>query len=91
MGASTSALQQYTALRDSIVAEREELITRLRAIDEALGAMGLCGRDSYYGPRTPQRTLPQGRRPQSPGRLKITFQARDPRCRHGDGIPILHR
>jgi hypothetical protein len=49
---SLDPLKQYTTLRDSIVAEREELITRLRAIDEALGAMGLRGRDSYYGPRT---------------------------------------
>lgn len=47
------ALKQYVALRDSIVAEREEIITRLREIDEALSAMGLRGRDSYYGPRTP--------------------------------------
>jgi hypothetical protein len=47
------ALKQYVALRDSIFAEREQLITRLREIDEALGAMGLRGRDSYYGPRTP--------------------------------------
>src|SRR5688500_2569349 len=47
------ALKQYVSLRDAIFAEREQLITRLREIDEALGAMGLRGRDSYYGPRTP--------------------------------------
>ena len=47
------ALKQYVALRDAIFSEREQLITRLREIDEALGAMGLRGRDSYYGPRTP--------------------------------------
>lgn len=47
------ALKQYTQLRDAIFAEREQLIIRLREIDEALGAMGLRGRDSYYGPRTP--------------------------------------
>jgi hypothetical protein len=47
------ALKQYVALRDSIVTEREEIITRLREMDEALGAMGLRGKDSYYGPRTP--------------------------------------
>jgi hypothetical protein len=46
-------LKQYVALRDSIFAEREQLIARLREIDEALGSMGLPGRDSYYGPRTP--------------------------------------
>jgi hypothetical protein len=50
---NTDALKQYVALRDSIVAEREQIITRLREMDEALGAMGLRGRDSYYGPRTP--------------------------------------
>jgi len=44
------ALKQYVSLRDSIFSEREELITRLREIDEALGAMGLRGRDTYYGP-----------------------------------------
>ena len=49
----SDALKQYVALRDSIFAEREQLITRLREIDEALGAMGLRGRDAYYGPRTP--------------------------------------
>lgn len=47
------ALKQYVALRDAIFAEREQLITRLREMDEALGAMGLRGKDSYYGPRTP--------------------------------------
>lgn len=50
---SSDALKQYTALRDAIFAEREQLIVRLREIDEALGAMGLRGRDGYYGPRTP--------------------------------------
>jgi hypothetical protein len=49
----SDALKQYVSLRDSIFSEREQLITRLREIDEALGAMGLRGRDSYYGPRTP--------------------------------------
>src|SRR3954447_22541817 len=49
----SDALKRYVALRDSLFAEREQLITRLREIDEALGAMGLRGRDTYYGPRTP--------------------------------------
>jgi hypothetical protein len=49
---SSDALQQYSALRDAIFAEREQLITRLREIDQALGAMGLRGKESYYGPRT---------------------------------------
>jgi hypothetical protein len=53
MKTAPDALKQYVALRDSIFAEREELITRLREMDEALGAMGLRGKDSYYGPRTP--------------------------------------
>src|SRR3954464_8706635 len=53
MKINPDALQQYVSLRDSIVAEREEIITRLREMDEALGAMGLRGKDSYYGPRTP--------------------------------------
>jgi hypothetical protein len=48
----SDALKQYVSLRDSIFAEREALIVRLREIDEALGAMGLRGRDAYYGPRT---------------------------------------
>ena len=50
---SPDALKQYVALRDAIFAERENLIIRLREMDEALGAMGLRGKDSYYGPRTP--------------------------------------
>jgi hypothetical protein len=54
------ALKQYAALRDSIFAEREQLITRLREIDEALGAMGLRGKDSYYGPRTPTGRVRNG-------------------------------
>jgi hypothetical protein len=49
----SDALKQYVALRDAIFAEREQLIARLREIDEAIGAMGLRARDSYYGPRTP--------------------------------------
>lgn len=49
----TDALEQYVSLRDAIFAEREQLLKRLREVDEALGSMGLPGRDSYYGPRTP--------------------------------------
>jgi hypothetical protein len=49
----TDALRQYVSLRDSIFAQREQLIARLREIDEALGATGLRGSDAYYGPRTP--------------------------------------
>jgi hypothetical protein len=48
----SDALKQYVSLRDSIFAEREQLISRLREIDAALGAMGLRGGGSY-GPRTP--------------------------------------
>ena len=47
------ALKQYVSLRDAIFSEREQLIGRLREIDEALGAMGLRASDAYYGPRTP--------------------------------------
>jgi len=47
------ALKQYIALRDSIFAEREQVIARLREMDEALGSMILRGRASSYGPRTP--------------------------------------
>jgi hypothetical protein len=50
---STDALKEYVTLRDSIFAEREKLIIRLREMDEALGTMGLRGKDAYYGPRTP--------------------------------------
>src|SRR3954466_4379100 len=56
----SDALKQYVALRDSIFAEREQLIVRLRELDEALGAMGLRGRDSYYGPRTPTGRVRNG-------------------------------
>jgi len=49
----SDTLKQYISLRDSIIAEREQLITRLREIDEALGAMGVKSREAYYGPRTP--------------------------------------
>jgi hypothetical protein len=47
------ALKQYVSLRDAISAEREQLIARLREVDQALGAMGLRTSDGYYGPRTP--------------------------------------
>ena len=46
-------LKQYVSLRDAICAEREQLLSRLREIDEALGALGLRTRDGFYGPRTP--------------------------------------
>jgi hypothetical protein len=46
-------LKEFAGLQQAINKEREQLITRLRELDEACGAMGLRGRDSYYGPRTP--------------------------------------
>jgi hypothetical protein len=49
----SDALSEYVSLRDGIINEREQLIKRLREIDDAIGAMGVRGRDSYYGPRTP--------------------------------------
>jgi len=47
------ALNQFVALREEILAERDQIVARLREVDQALGAMGLRGSDSYYGPRTP--------------------------------------
>jgi hypothetical protein len=44
---STDALKQYAELRDSISAERERLMARLREIDAAIGATDLRGRPSY--------------------------------------------
>jgi hypothetical protein len=49
---SNNPLKDYVAVRDAIFAERETLIARLREIDEAIGPIGLRGKDSYYGPRT---------------------------------------
>jgi hypothetical protein len=46
-------LQRFVVLQSEISTERERLLQRLRELDDALGAMGLRGRDSYYGPRTP--------------------------------------
>jgi hypothetical protein len=53
METATDALKQYTALRDSIVAERERIITQLRAIDEAVGANSFPSQGKAYGPLTP--------------------------------------
>jgi hypothetical protein len=49
----SDSLKQYVSLRDAIFAEREQLISRLREIDDAVSSMGLRGSDAYYGPRTP--------------------------------------
>jgi hypothetical protein len=46
------AVQQFVSLRDSISAERENIIARLREIDAALGSAGLPGAAAYYQPRT---------------------------------------
>jgi len=51
MKITTDAISQFVNLRDSITIEREQLITRLREIDAALGAMGFRRLESYYGPR----------------------------------------
>src|ERR1041384_5318161 len=53
-------LKKSVSLQDTITKEREQLIVRLRELDEALGAMGLRGRDSYYGPRTPTGRVRNG-------------------------------
>jgi hypothetical protein len=53
-------LKQFVGLQEEITKEREQLMTRLRELDEALGAMGLRGRDSYYGPRTPTGRVRNG-------------------------------
>jgi len=52
MKITPDAIKQYVSLRDSIIAERDQLLTRLREIDAALGAMGLRGKENYYGPKT---------------------------------------
>lgn len=56
-----NALKQYVAVRDAIFAERQQLITRLREIDEAIGTMGLRGHEAYYGPRTPTGRVRNGK------------------------------
>ena len=45
----TESLNQYIALRDSIFAEREQVVSRLREIDAALGSTGLFGRPGIAG------------------------------------------
>ena len=49
---ASDPLKEYAALRDEIFAEREQLLVRLREMDEALGAMGLRGKTSYFGSKT---------------------------------------
>lgn len=49
----SDSLKQFIALRDSILAEREHLIVRLRELDEAIGAMGFKPHQKFYSPRTP--------------------------------------
>jgi hypothetical protein len=49
---SPDGLKQFVDLREAIYAEREQLLVRLREMDEALGTMGLRGKDSYYGQKT---------------------------------------
>jgi hypothetical protein len=51
MKTTPDAIKQFVSLRDSILAEREKLIARLREMDQAMGAMGLRPRDNYFGPR----------------------------------------
>ncbi len=51
---ANTPLKDYVALRDAIFAEREQLITRLREIDETVGPAALRGNNAYYyGARTP--------------------------------------
>jgi L-lactate utilization protein LutB len=51
---ATTPLKDYVKLRDEIFAEREQLISRLREIDETIGSAALRGSNSfYYGQRTP--------------------------------------
>jgi hypothetical protein len=45
-------LKQFIESRDALFTEKEQLVLRLREIDQALGSMGVRGRNSY-GPRTP--------------------------------------
>lgn len=46
------AIKHFITLRDSITAERETIINRLREIDAALGAIGISAKERYFGPRT---------------------------------------
>jgi len=48
-----TALNQFVSLRDSIFAEREKLIARLKEIDASLGAMGIRGMGALNGITTP--------------------------------------
>lgn len=51
---ATTPLKDYVRLRDEIFDEREQLIARLREIDETLGSSALRGNNAYfYGQRTP--------------------------------------
>jgi hypothetical protein len=51
---ATTPLKDYVKLRDEIFSEREQLITRLREIDEVIGSSALRGSSQmFYGTRTP--------------------------------------
>ena len=54
MKITSDAISQFISLRDTISAEREQLHSRLREIDAALGAMDIRGATSYYGLRQGQ-------------------------------------
>lgn len=59
---ATTPLKDYVTLRDKIFAEREELITRLREIDEVIGSSALRGSSQmFYGVRTPTGRVRNGK------------------------------
>ena len=48
-----AAIPQFLSLHNSILAERQALLERLKKIDESLEAMGLNATMRYYGIHTP--------------------------------------
>jgi hypothetical protein len=59
---ATTPLKDYVKLRDEIFAEREQLISRLREIDETIGHSALRGSSQlFYGTRTPTGRIRNGK------------------------------
>lgn len=71
----TDSLREYVSIRNSLLKERQQIQERIRALDEALGALPVPSMSAVDGATTSEKETAPARRPRK-GKRRMSPEAR---------------
>ena len=72
----TDSLREYVSIRNSLLKERQQIQERIRALDEALGALPAPSMSAVDGATTSEKETSTARRPRK-GKRRMSPEARE--------------